>query len=146
MIGVPGDHAIDDEVEPIGDVAVEFSGRGEQSFFLGRHQFQCGVALEGEFSGEEVIEATAEGIDIGSEIDGLGISGLFGGHVEWCSHAGAALGHRHIFIGRLGQSEVGDLDQSGSGDQHVVGFDVAVNEFGLMSVEQCFGAVDRNEH
>ena len=146
MVGVLGDHAIDEQIEPIGDLVVELACGGEQAFLLGHHEFQGGLALKGEFSGEEVVEAAAQGVDVGSQVDRLGVAGLFGSHVQRGPQPGSALGHRHVVVCGLGQPEVGHLDVSGTRHQHVIRLDVSVDQAGVVCVHQCLGALDRHQH
>lgn len=114
--------AEDDFVEA--DVDLDFSARG-------------GEAAEGEFAGEEFVEDDAEGVDVGTVVDGTAAGDLFGSHVVGGAHGlacageragGGAAGLRLFETEELGESEVGDFYPSAIIEQDILGFDVAMDD------------------
>lgn len=113
--------------EGVGDVGEDFG-----------HASDDGVGV---LAGEEFVEDDAEGVDIGADVDEVGVAaGLFGGHVREGSHELAGDGDEGVggFGDLLGEAKVEDADVAGVVDEDVGGLEIAVHDALLVGVVDGF--------
>ena len=136
MFGVLGHGLVTDEAETFRHLRVDAMGWLEDALFLVGNQLDNRISGERHFPGQEVIHRHAQGINVAAVVNVLGIAGLLGGHVMGRPKARPALRHRHVFVSRFGQSQVGDLDHSLFRDQDIVGLDVPMDHVQVVRVLQ----------
>ena len=117
------------------------------------HDFDCGVAAEGLFAGEHLVEHGAEAEDVGAMVDrlaahllrrhvwrgahhhaGLGLQSLHRGHGE-IGQTGRCFRHCRADIG-LGESEVEELGVTVFGEEDVFRLEVAMYDAALVRCRQ----------
>src|SRR6185295_18669470 len=88
-----------------------------------------GEAADGQLAGQHLVEHDAQRVDVDAMVDILRRLQLLGRHVVGRPDGEVGLGQLRGFgIDPLGQPEVGELDAAGRVDEHVLGFDVAVDD------------------
>ena len=111
-----------------------------------RHQLVRRQAMEGRMAGEQLVRHAAERVQIGAIVGRRIARRLLRGHVRRRADGGAELRQRRpdrpLLRGgdRLGDPEVGD-DGRSSGEQDVVGLDVAVDDASIVRVGERLGNV-----
>lgn len=103
VFGVFGHQFEDDLAEEGGDVVGVVVGRG---WLLGDVAVDEGEGVgfgEGEAAGEELVEGDAEGVEIGTVVDGaVHAAGLLGGHVGEGAFEGVGVAERDVLAAELG--------------------------------------------
>ncbi len=94
-----------------------------------------GVAGEGKFAAEHLVEDDAAGPEIGAVVDLLA-ENLLGRHVADGAYDDAGFGERLGDVWPLGQAEVDDLDLVAGADHQVGRLDVAMDDAVLVGVMQ----------
>ncbi len=105
-----------------------------------------GVAPRGQLAGQHLVGQYGKRVDISAGIDMFGALALLRGHV--IARTDAKLRDGGVLpVGSLGDAEVGDTDFAALGQQDVGGFDIAVDQPGLMcgshAIEGLFQQVER---
>ena len=107
------------------------------------HDGRGGRGVKGHAAGDHVVEGGAQGIEVGAGIDIQFAADLFRGDVVGRAIGLAGLGLGGFDIGGFaGQAHVGELGVAVLGDHDVLGFDVAVDEAGLVGVGQGLAGLD----
>ena len=145
------DAAPDDRVEGRRDVPPRRGELGRRLVQDRGHRVRGRVLLERPPARQQLVEDRPEREDVRAVIDGVAPH-LLGGHVARRSHDGAGLGEirdRHPAVssgrhaGALGQAEVEDLDVVIRQDEHVVGFQVPMDDALLVRRGDPLGDLER---
>ena len=86
-------------------------------------------------AGESLVEDGPQSVDVGSGVDGMRVSKLFGGHVERRPHEHARRRQGQVGLGK-GQAKVGQPRSADRGDENVGGLDVAMHDAGAVNSVQ----------
>ena len=111
-------------------------GRSRRSGVGSRWSRECGLgvvaALERHSPREALVEDQAERVEVRPAVEAAAAN-LLGGEVLGGSHHHVVAREVAVTRRRLGDTEVGEQDPPLRGDEDVAGFDVAVDESGLVS-------------
>ena len=121
--GVAVQHAGQDAVEIGGDRPIQFARRGVDAAFLEGDNFGVRLADEWHFPGEQVIQRGSEGKDVAAAIDEPGVEHLLVRHIPRCSESLVQGGQIAGFGQVLGQTQVGELGDTGRGQQDIARLD-----------------------
>jgi hypothetical protein len=128
MLGLLGQHPVDDAGHAAGDVVADIlqgTRRGVQVLDGDR---QGRVAQVGRRAGQQMVAGGAEGVEVAAAIDGAAFD-LLGAHVQRRAHGDAHFRER-LGVGAVdaGEAEVGDLHLAAGAEHDVLGLDVAMDD------------------
>lgn len=123
-------HFLEEVDGGVGDIGLCLAGVGEWFLDVLEHDVGDVGAAKRDGACEDLKKDDAKGVDIGAVIERFA-GGLFGGEIVRAADDDPGLGIGHILVS-ANESEVGKGDLSASVNDQVRGFDIAVDESGIM--------------
>lgn len=120
------------------NAGLEFGRQRQGRLHLFEDHRQRGFGLERHAAGDHLIQHDAKRINIGTLIEFLALR-LLRAHVRRSAGDRASGGELRRAFHQFGNAEIGEEHIAPRVDQHVGGFDVAVNDAALVSVAQRVG-------
>ena len=140
LAGVLRQHPIERGRQVRRDLRPDFADRRHGRSHVGRHLVEgrlVGRAGKGGLAGQQTVQGAAQAVDVGPQIDGVGVGDLLRRDVIGGAHRLAAGGH--FFAGRLagveqGQPQVEDLHGAAGREHQIRGLDVPMHQAVLVRV------------